>query len=338
MFVAFDKEKNRIYADEATRHKDCFCPVCGEPLIHRKGKYRRPHFAHKQKTDCFMSRNKDYLSEWHMRMQDYFPKEKREVRFQDDETGEVHIADVFDEETNTVIEFQHSPINEEEYLSRTSFHLKNGRRIAWIFDESKEKEKEGYLGRLKPDSLFVPLNWKIRDVNLEGIYKDLSYKWLYARRKMLAAGPDLIENNKQYSVFVFAGETEDIIHRIINEENAYEYITISVQNLEMAENMNPDEFFNSERVLLSQSPWKEKIDEAKEQQEEEKRILEARIKEYREQIRIISRERKGYDSDLTKCPLCGGKMRLKTAKRGINEGRKFYGCSNYPKCRFTEDC
>ncbi len=273
-----------------------------------------------------------------MRMQDYFPKEKREVRFQDDETGEVHIADVFDEETNTVIEFQHSPINEEEYLSRTSFHLKNGRRIAWIFDESKEKEKEGYLGRLKPDSLFVPLNWKIRDVNLEGIYKDLSYKWLYARRKMLAAGPDLIENNKQYSVFVFAGETEDIIHRIINEENAYEYITISVQNLEMAENMNPDEFFNSERVLLSQSPWKEKIDEAKEQQEEEKRILEARIKEYREQIRIISRERKGYDSDLTKCPLCGGKMRLKTAKRGINEGRKFYGCSNYPKCRFTEDC
>ena len=36
------------------------------------------------------------------------------------------------------------------------------------------------------------------------------------------------------------------------------------------------------------------------------------------------------------CPLCGGKLVLRTVKRGENAGNKFYGCSNYPKCRYTK--
>lgn len=34
------------------------------------------------------------------------------------------------------------------------------------------------------------------------------------------------------------------------------------------------------------------------------------------------------------CPKCGGKLVLKTASRGANAGKKFYGCSNFPKCRY----
>ena len=34
------------------------------------------------------------------------------------------------------------------------------------------------------------------------------------------------------------------------------------------------------------------------------------------------------------CPRCGAKMVRRTAKKGANHGRKFYGCSNYPKCRY----
>ncbi len=37
------------------------------------------------------------------------------------------------------------------------------------------------------------------------------------------------------------------------------------------------------------------------------------------------------------CPLCGGKLVERTAKTGAYAGRKFYGCSNYPKCRFTKN-
>ncbi len=37
------------------------------------------------------------------------------------------------------------------------------------------------------------------------------------------------------------------------------------------------------------------------------------------------------------CPRCGGKLVLRTAKRGSNIGNSFYGCSNYPKCRYTRN-
>jgi hypothetical protein len=34
-----------------------------------------------------------------------------------------------------------------------------------------------------------------------------------------------------------------------------------------------------------------------------------------------------------KCPKCDSEMILRTAKRGDNKGKQFYGCSRYPKCR-----
>lgn len=34
------------------------------------------------------------------------------------------------------------------------------------------------------------------------------------------------------------------------------------------------------------------------------------------------------------CPICKGQLVLRTAK---NTGAKFYGCSNYPKCKFTKN-
>lgn len=39
------------------------------------------------------------------------------------------------------------------------------------------------------------------------------------------------------------------------------------------------------------------------------------------------------------CPLCGGKMRMKTAGQGKNKGHTFYGCESWPetKCRGTRD-
>lgn len=33
------------------------------------------------------------------------------------------------------------------------------------------------------------------------------------------------------------------------------------------------------------------------------------------------------------CPKCGHGMVLRTAKKGLNSGNQFWGCSNYPKCR-----
>ncbi len=37
------------------------------------------------------------------------------------------------------------------------------------------------------------------------------------------------------------------------------------------------------------------------------------------------------------CPKCGGHLVLRTAKKGANAGSQFYGCSNYPNCKYTQD-
>ena len=37
------------------------------------------------------------------------------------------------------------------------------------------------------------------------------------------------------------------------------------------------------------------------------------------------------------CPKCGGKLVIRTARAGRNSGEQFYGCSNYPKCKYTRN-
>lgn len=36
------------------------------------------------------------------------------------------------------------------------------------------------------------------------------------------------------------------------------------------------------------------------------------------------------------CPECGGTLLLRTARYGEHTGEKFYGCSNYPKCKYIK--
>lgn len=335
MYVALDKFGNRIYADDDQQYKECFCPACGESLIHRKGSTNRAHFAHKQKTNCSWGLNKDHMSEWHIKMQSFFPKESRECRFQDKETGEVHIADIFDEDTNTIIEFQHSPINKEEYLSRTNFHLNNGRRIVWVFDESRENKRDGYIGKLKADDLFAPW-WKLKDVPLHFLYAERTFKWTHRSRRFLSVGPDIKENHDKYSIFVYAGEKENVAHRVINEEFNFEFVTLSVGDTIMSEKMSANVFFKSEKSLLLQEPWKTLIEDKAKEIEESNFRRKEQEQNMRNAIRVKNRINEGLSTDLTKCPLCGGELKLRTAKKGKNAGNKFYGCANYPKCIYTE--
>ncbi len=37
------------------------------------------------------------------------------------------------------------------------------------------------------------------------------------------------------------------------------------------------------------------------------------------------------------CPQCGSPLVLRTAKKGNNAGKQFYGCSTFPKCRYTKE-
>lgn len=35
------------------------------------------------------------------------------------------------------------------------------------------------------------------------------------------------------------------------------------------------------------------------------------------------------------CPRCGNQLMLRTARKGAHSGNQFYGCSSFPKCRYT---
>lgn len=37
------------------------------------------------------------------------------------------------------------------------------------------------------------------------------------------------------------------------------------------------------------------------------------------------------------CERCGANMVLRTGQSGMRKGQKFWGCSNYPACRFTKN-
>lgn len=38
-----------------------------------------------------------------------------------------------------------------------------------------------------------------------------------------------------------------------------------------------------------------------------------------------------------RCPRCGGKLVLRTAAKGGHRGNRFYGCSNFPRCRYIKN-
>lgn len=52
------------------------------------------------------------------------------------------------------------------------------------------------------------------------------------------------------------------------------------------------------------------------------------------QARLLEQATEG-DYSTPSCPSCGTKLVLRTANRGNRPGKQFWGCRNYPRCRYT---
>ena len=135
MFAARDVDGIIVWATDANKIEDYFCPVCGAKMILKAGDVNAWHFAHEANT-CSDTWNYD-MSEWHRDMQEQFPLECREVVMT--HNGETHRADVFKD--NVVVEFQHSPISPSEFTARNNFYNGLGYKVAWVFDVSEQFEK-----------------------------------------------------------------------------------------------------------------------------------------------------------------------------------------------------
>lgn len=132
MFIALNHNKERVPIEKAVPKAEYYCPVCGASVITKTGKIKRSHFAHAIGSDCDWGD----MSDWHVEWQEKFPVECREYVMENN--GERHRADVFIEETNTVVEFQHSPIPFDEFNKRNKFYTDCGHRLLWIFDATNK--------------------------------------------------------------------------------------------------------------------------------------------------------------------------------------------------------
>lgn len=63
--------------------------------------------------------------------------------------------------------------------------------------------------------------------------------------------------------------------------------------------------------------------------------LSRTLKTHREHIKHVQNIVKEKEKQ-NACPKCGGELLLRVVKQGVNKGNEFYGCSSYPKCRYTQ--
>ncbi len=347
MFFALDQNNNRVNAEDG-EYNQCICPACGNPVIQKKGDYKRHHFAHKRRNEsCPFEYNQDYInmSEWHKRMQEYFPEEKQEYIFTDKETGEKHIADVFIEETNTVLEFQYSAISRAEFLGRTFFHLNEGRRMAWLFYEGwKNDNEKGCSAKLENKS------GRLKPITIQRVsepYSKKCFKWRFIRNPVKEHLPVCQSN---YSVCVCTDTEGDLFHRIVHLDTHDNTIIVSLHDITMSDNMDTDEFFYLENHWTNEKLWKGVIEQRPysirpvEDKNDVKNTnsLSGESDEYKRRyneyepvdIRIkknLAKENAAISQG--KCPKCGGRLVVRNGKNG-----SFYGCSNFPKCNYTHSC
>lgn len=159
MIFANDAKGNRIVAAPGQR---AVCPSCNGEVVAKCGKIKVWHWAHLS-VDC--DPWSEGMTEWHIGWQNEFPEECREVVIQ--RNGEIHRADIMLPD-GTVIEFQHSPISQDEIAKREEFY---GEKMAWMFDLTEAVKSERFT--VNTTGNYHPFRWKHARVSV-----------LYAKRKL----------------------------------------------------------------------------------------------------------------------------------------------------------
>lgn len=227
MYIAVDENGNRIDAFDADKGNSYFCPVCGGPVILRAGLVNTRHFAHVVDGKCDDSWTYD-MSEWHRRMQSFFPAENREVIVKHD--GKIHRADVL--VGNIAIEMQHSQISAEEFNDRNKFFESAGYRLVWVFDVRDKREADN-----------------IQHLNEDTISK---FRWNHPMRIFDSLDKPLSDYDKNYAIYLHLYDAEDgrtDIYRVVwtkgNNDGWVDFsrFAISEEPIVMEELEDIEEFF-----------------------------------------------------------------------------------------------
>lgn len=142
---------------EALRGLRGTCPICDALLTPKCGRFRVAHWAH---SPGITDHRWEPETEWHRTWKGCFPRECQEVVHQASD-GKRHIADV-KTARGQVIEFQHSPISEEERCSREKYYrpmlwVVNGQRLKGERSQFSETLRSGTIASANPLMVVVPV-------------------------------------------------------------------------------------------------------------------------------------------------------------------------------------
>ncbi len=112
------------------------CQYCEGEMVAKCGRVKMWHWAHLPEYNCDPWRRPE--TEWHRDWKNRFPADWQEVIHIDDRTGEKHIADV-KTPLGLVIEFQHSPMDYAELVSREAFY----QNMIWVVDGDRDGMDSG---------------------------------------------------------------------------------------------------------------------------------------------------------------------------------------------------
>lgn len=196
------------------------------------------------------------------------------------------------------------------------FVIESKNYSGWIFGDEKSSRWTAMLPNKTKNSFYNPIRQNANHI-----------KWL---RKYL------YDDIPLFSVIVFSERCElkkvsvenPDIH-VIKRDRLY----ATVRDIwEKAEDILIDEKVNAVYTRLEQLTH---IDKAKKQAHVESINKKYTNADKPESAEVCEKPDKVEEPLL--CPRCGGQLVLRVAKRGANSGNSFYGCTNYPKCRFVKN-
>ena len=231
MFIALNSSGKRVTIEEAVKGEKYNCPDCHSELIQKRGSVNIHHFAHVAGGDCD---SWSEMSKWHLEWQSHFEEQCREVTL-----GE-HRADI--KIDNYIIEFQHSPISEENLRERIDYYTAYGKLI-FLFDL---REKEIFNNH----------------------YKSNTFIWKYPSRSIIPP------NNKNYFLF-FQVADNTILFVKNNLDNWSDFEVYKV--LTKIQFINLFKRINSVEILKASCQKEAAIEEERASYKEQRNLFQQRI-------------------------------------------------------------
>jgi predicted RNA-binding Zn-ribbon protein involved in translation (DUF1610 family) len=164
-------------------------------------------------------------------------------------------------------------------------------------------------------------------------------------KNLLLAATVRLTFDKFYKSLVVLANPKMVVNDKYAKKEIKEQVLRSDQMIQVLKKMNSDskELSSSKKDMLAiaekllrrnkeeRKDYFAKYQELLDQLESEPVIDAPQCESAEESMQL---EKEENEKETMLCPKCRSELILRTAKKGSNSGQQFYGCSNYPKCRF----